>query len=66
MKGLGVLLAPDGNDNDQFNELRDTVQAWLTNITKSYISRFAADLALRTTIMRTVEYLLAAITFTPK
>ena len=66
MEGLGVYLALDGNNVDQFNALHAKVQKWSANITKSYVSRFAADLALRTTIMQTVEYPLAATTFTTK
>ena len=38
MKGLGVFLAPDGNDVDQFNDLLTKVQAWSENIRQSFIS----------------------------
>ena len=66
MECLGVYLALDRNNFNQFNALHAKVQKWSANITKSYVSRFAADLALQTTIMHTVEYPLAATTFTTK
>ena len=64
MKGLGVFLAPDGNNKAQFKDLEDKIKKWAMRISRGYITRYAADVALRTTIFRTVEYPLAAVTFT--
>ena len=65
-EGLGVFLAPDGNDKAQFDELQKKISKWSQKISRGYLSRFAADLALRTTILRTVEYPIATTTFTMK
>ena len=65
-EGLGVYLAPDGNNKDQFNALLKKIKKWSTRVSHGFLSRHAADIALRTTIMRTVEYPLAATTFTVK
>ena len=45
-KGLGVILAPDGNTKDQLNKLLTKVKTWSTKISRGYISLFAADVAL--------------------
>ena len=66
MKGLGVFLAPDGNNKAQYDDLEKKIKIWASRISKGYLTRFAADVALRTTIFRTVEYPLAATTFSLK
>ena len=38
LKGLGVLLYPDGDDSDQFEELMGKVRTWSSHISKGFIS----------------------------
>ena len=62
-EGLGVFLSPDGNDKDQFNALTKKIKNWSDKIAKGYLSCFAANVALCTTLSCTIEYPLAATTF---
>ena len=64
--GLGVLLAPDGSNGDQIEYMQDKVSTWTKRIKASFLSTFAAIIALKTTIWATLSYPLAALTLTKK
>ena len=63
---FGVYLAPNGNNRAQFKAFEEKIKKRSLRISRGYITRYAADVALRTTIFQTVEYPLAATTFTHK
>ena len=62
--GLGVHLAPDGNNKDQIKYMTGKVLKWTKNIKAAFLSQFAAVLDIKTTIWATLRYLLAALTMT--
>ena len=65
-KGLGVYLAPDGNNIDEFKYLETKELEWCGKIATSFLSPSAAYLGLCSTIMASLRYPLAARTFTEK
>lgn len=63
---LGVRLAPDGNNNAEFKFLRAEARKWADGIRTGHLPRHLAWQSLQTTILRKLEYPLAATTFSPK
>ena len=63
-KGLGVYLAPDGNNTEEFEYLEKKIIAWCGKIATTILSPSAAYLGLCSTIMATIRYPLASTTFT--
>ena len=64
--GLGVYIAPDGSNREQLQYIKVKVKSWTRKIKASCMSRYAAILALPTTIWATLSYPLAAITLTKR
>jgi hypothetical protein len=65
-KTLGAFLAPDGNNNAQLTYMNNATDKWTRRIQRSFISRFSANISVRTTIMKTLVYPTAAITISEK
>jgi hypothetical protein len=63
---LGVRLAPDGNEIAEFNYLRSVAEEWWDKARAGHLSRSAAWLNLTTTVLKTLQYPLAATKFTEK
>jgi hypothetical protein len=63
---LGVRLAPDGNEIAEFKYLRSVAEEWRDKARTGHLSRPAAWLNLTTTVLKTLQYPLAATTFTEK
>ena len=61
---LGVFLAPDGNQRKQFAVMRDKAILWGNHIANGSLAPDVCWNALNTTIMKSLEYPLAATTFT--
>ena len=61
---LGVFLAPDGNETAQINYLRTKVASWVDRVRSNHLSKHHAKLALTSTIYKTLEYPVAALTIT--
>ena len=59
---LGIFLASDGNNNKVVERLTAKAQEWHDNILLGHISRDLAWQASQTTIMKTLEYPLVALT----
>ena len=53
-EGLGVHLAPDGNEKVQFDIMMKKAKEWARKVRQSYISQYAADIGLKTTIMKSL------------
>ena len=63
---LGVILAPDGNNEDAIQDLRLKSEAWRDHIRSGHLSSSEARLATQSTIMKSLEYPLLALTITDK
>lgn len=61
---LGVYLAPDGNNADMIKYLQDKTLHWKELIRSGHLSKKDARQALNTTIMKSIEYALPALTLT--
>jgi hypothetical protein len=59
---LGVKLAPDGNNDAEFESLRQKAQVWASNVTAHQLSRKYAWQSLQTTITAQLSYPLPATT----
>ena len=60
---LGVFLAPDGNQRKQFAVMREKATTWGQYIGKGTLTPDISWTALNTTILKSLEYPLAATTF---
>ena len=65
-KTLGSFLAPDGNNNAQLTYMNNATDEWTRRIQRSFISRFSANISVRTTIKKTLVYPISAITISEK
>ena len=63
---LGVILAPDGNNKEAIKELRSKSEIWKEQIQSGHIDNKAAWQAISTTIMKSIQYPLPALTLTRK
>jgi hypothetical protein len=63
---LGVHLAPDGNNNDAIEYLTQKATQWKDLITTGHLQRADAWLALESTILKTLQYPLPALTLSEK
>jgi hypothetical protein len=61
---LGVFLAPDGNSQAQFKNMRKVVVSWVDGLRTGKISKDKVWLALQSTILRTLYYPLPALHLT--
>jgi hypothetical protein len=61
---LGVKVAPDGNDQAQFQKLLDSAKTWQEQIRAGHLPRIVAWESMTTTILRTLHYPLPATTLT--
>jgi hypothetical protein len=59
---LGVHLAPDGNNNDAVEYLTNKAEEWKDLIQTGHLQRKDAWQALETTILKTLQYPLPAMT----
>jgi hypothetical protein len=64
MRTLGVILAPDGNNEDQVEALIERAEQWAELITTGHLERTEAWRALTSTILKSLEYPLTATTLT--
>ena len=61
---LGVFLAPDGNQTPTFNELmKRKVRPSIANIKAAHLKREDVAYALNSTVMKQIEYVLPATSF---
>ena len=61
-KTLGFFMAPDGNNKGEVAFLRKATQVWGSQVETGHLDRETAWAALTTTIMKTIEYPLLALT----
>ena len=61
---LGVLLAADGNQEDQYEELCDLTADWADRLRISFLSEQETVQAIQTSIIKKLEYPLLALTLT--
>ena len=59
---LGVILAPDGNTDDAFNTLLDKAKSWAAHIQSGHLTPSLVWQAANTTIMKSLQYPLPALT----
>ena len=59
---VGVFLAPDGNQKEQLVELRKKAQRWAAYLKCARLDYESTWIALKTTIIKSIEYPLAATT----
>ena len=59
---LGVFLAPDGNNDAMIDYLKGKAEHWNELVHTGHLSRNDARRALSTTIMKSIEYGLSALT----
>ena len=63
---LGVYLAPDGNEVQEFNVLKAKIKKWTDFVLVGGLDWGTTWTALRTTIMKSLEYALPVTTFSEK
>jgi hypothetical protein len=63
---LGVILAPDGNNQAMLESLISKANAWKDHIQTGFLNPKDAHQALHTTILKTLQYPLPAMTLTEK
>ena len=63
---LGVYLAPDGSNTQQLQSMSEKVQKWCNNIKTGHLPAREAWQCISTTIMKTLQYPLPALTLTKK
>jgi hypothetical protein len=61
---LGAYLAPDGNDQTQFEVLRAAARTWKDQIRTGHLPRRLVWESMATTILKTLQYPLPATTLT--
>ena len=61
---LGVFLAMDGSNDVQVTEMRKAAASWYDKVRTGHMTRYDAWQALRSTIMKKLEYPLLALTLT--
>ncbi len=61
---LGVRLAPDGNDEVEFQHLVETSKQWQQSMATAKVTHSAAEFGMRQMIFRKLEYPLVATMFT--
>jgi hypothetical protein len=63
---LGVILAPDGNNCEMVEAMITKVKEWRDYIQTGFLTAQDAHQALHTTILKTLQYPLPALTLTEK
>ena len=61
---LGVFLAVDGNNDTQVAEMKKTAEEWYEKVRVGHLTRYDAWMALNSTVLKTLEYPLLALTLT--
>jgi hypothetical protein len=61
---LGAWIAPDGNQTRAFQEMRNVAVKWADQIRVAYLQKHDAAYALKTTILKKLEYTLPALSLT--
>jgi hypothetical protein len=61
---LGLAFSPINDTKDEVKRLRDKAETWAENVRTGYLNRQEAWHCLQTTIMKTIDYSLAASTLT--
>ena len=61
---LGVFLAIDGSNDVQIKHMRGVAERWFEQVRVGHLSRYDAWLAFNSTVMKTLEYPLLALTLT--
>ena len=61
---LGVFLAIDGSNKTQVQHMRRIAEEWSDKVRVGHLTRFDAWTAFNTTVMKTLEYPLLALTLT--
>lgn len=61
---LGVILAPDGNNKDAIEDLWKKTEKWRDYIMTGHLDCTEAWLALESTILKTIQYPMLALTLT--
>ena len=59
---LGVFLAIDGSNDVQIKHMRKIAEVWYEKVRVGHLSRYDAWLALNSTVMKTLQYPLLALT----
>ena len=62
-KGLGVYLEPSGYEKTQLEIMKTSSTMWAIKMKHNTISRYSVSLGLRTTITKSHQYKLPAMTF---
>ncbi len=65
-KTLGIMMAPDGDERAQEKKLRSAATEWAEKIKTGFLLKRDLLPMLRTTIMKTLEYLMALTTLSKK
>ena len=63
---LGVFLAPDGSNNEMVRELTEKATKWADLIRAGHLNRDDAKTATNTTIMKSLQYPLPALSLSKK
>jgi len=63
---LGVWLAPDGNNADEFQHLLDVARSWNMSMSVAKVTHVAAKFGLQQVILWKLDYPLVMTTFTQK
>jgi hypothetical protein len=63
---LGVYLAPDGNNNTAVEHLREKAVEWSNLVLTGHLTANDVRLAMDTTVIKSLEYPLPALTLTEK
>ena len=66
LETLGVFIAPDGSQNDQIQEMKRKASEWSEKLLKGHLPPEEAWHCMSTTIMKTLQYPLPALTLTKK
>ena len=61
---LGVCSAPDGNNHDQVNYMREVAEEWSDKLWAGHLTQSEAWSALITRVMKTLLYATPAMTLT--
>ncbi len=61
---MGIRLAPDGNDEAEFQHLVETSKQWQQSMAMAKVMHLAAEFGMRQMIFRKLEYPLVATTMT--
>ena len=61
---LGIFMAMDGNSSTQMKYMREVAEKWLEKVRVGHLTRLDAWTALKTILMKTLEYPLLVLRLT--